>query len=270
MAGTSLASLIFQDVVWRLVSRDDETEIIGQYIPKDLQETIKGRWVQTRTLGRNQPILQFEDEESDVFTFTARVFAQHEGFFGLTRPDSIEDIVAQIRALPKADPRFGRPLIWDFAVGEVIRMTCVVESVGPVRYDRLRPAFGDFRGATFSLTLRRYVGYDTTLTEFQLPESLILPALERDSYEFLAQRAYGKPELGDAIRRRNPELRVPTLGELIHLPPETSLRENFVLTPQSPVLARTAENDERRREHVKLRGRSKLSYTLGPEWDKAV
>jgi hypothetical protein len=267
----------YNDLVWRLVSRDDGSIVEGQFEPNNLRKALSARYAEARTLGRFTPILMFEDNTVESYSFVVRVWAQHEGTLPLLgvvggggiAPDTVEDLVAAIEGLVRPDPRFGRPMIYDFTVGSVVALTCVVSEIGPVSFDKLRPSRGDFRGATFELTLLKYEEYDISL-QSSLTESLVQPFLSNDSFESMAFRAYGNPNAGEPLRRRNPGLVNPNVGDLLHLPPEPLLLTGFEFEPQAPALAFSDEQDAVRRDHFKLRGKDRVSFSLGPLWDKAV
>lgn len=266
MAGPGLLSLFFKDLNWKLESVDDGFSIEGQFTTTDLVEDISANYAEFRSLGRAQPILMFQDNANDRMSFTARFYAQHNGLLGLLA-DKIDDKVDAIRSLAKPVPELGRPRIFKFAVGESISMQCVVETVGGIAYERLRPMTGDLRGITAKIVLRRFQEYDVTLSG-SAAESLVQPFLANDSYEALAARVYGKAILGEALRRRNPDKATPTTGDFIHIPPQASLARGFAATPQAPALARNDANNERRRLLFKERSaRRSIVYTLGPAWD---
>lgn len=269
MASPGIADLFFKDLRGRLESIDDGFVFEAQYSTTDLVENIAANYTEFRSLGRVQPVLMFDDEKSDTMTFTIRFFAQHNGLFGLFG-DSIDDKVEQLRSLPRKVAELGRPRIFDFVIGESIGFRCVVETVGGISYDRLRPATGDLRGVTASIVLKRYEEYDVTLSGGNAAESVVQPFLSNDSYETLTKRVYGVALLGEALRRRNPDKAQPAVGTFVHIPPQAKLTKGFALTPQSPALATNEANDARRKTIFKThRARRRLSFSLGAEWDGA-
>jgi hypothetical protein len=271
MAGAGLISLFFKDLRWKLDSVDDSFSLTGQFTSTDLVENISANYAEFRSLGRAQPILMFEDNANDTMTFGVRFWAQHNGLFGFgILSDKIDDKVSQLRSLPRPVASLGRPRIFDFSLGESISMRCVVAGVGGISYDRARPMTGDLRGVTTSITLKRFEEYDVSVAG-RAAESLVQPFLADDSYEIMAQKFYGEPVLGEALRRRNPELPLPRAGTFIHLPPKQSLANGFALTPQSPVLKKSDATDALRNEAFRRQAqRKKLVYTLGPEWNKVA
>ena len=101
------------------------------------------------------------------------------------------------------------------------------------------------------------------------PESLIIPFFENESYESLTQRVYGTPHLGEALRRRNPELTSPKAGDFVHIPPASILASGRTSVPQSKTLDDSNSSMLRRRQYVAKRNvKSYRSHLLSPEWNK--
>ena len=268
----SIASLFMQEVVWRLTSLDYPGLIIeGQYHPTDLTENISANYAQLGTLGREQPILQYQNGDIHSVTFGAKVFAHHQGILGTgLNGDNIDDLVFQIRRLPQPDVDLKRPQIWDFTIGDTdnLIMTCVVKSVGGIRYDRLRPSDGSLRGAQFTIELWRYDPFSADLTGSQ-NESLVVPRRSNESFEFIAKKIYGDALIGEPLRRRHPDKVVPKNGDLIRVPPKSALTVGFVLEPESVSLKPSDATDDVRRKFFDLRGGSYKSHILGADWEGA-
>ena len=252
-----LADLLFQDVVWTLISLDTETEIIGQFPPTNLVENVSGVWASEGTLGLEQPILQFIRGAQETISLDVKVWAKHQGLLGtgsgaddLTEPGSAGLLgggqpgrasVDDIRNLARANPDLGRPEVWVFSVGEQFSQQVVVQSVGGIRYDRMRPKDGTLRGVLFRLSMMRYVEYNLD-TVIGASESLVVPAKEGDYYEIIANRVYGDAILGEALRRRNPDMRDLAVGDRVHVPQARTLRGELKLVPQStPLTSGTAQ-----------------------------
>ena len=228
-----ISDLLLPSLNWKLTSLDTSVVIEGQFLPQDLTENISSDYSSTTTTARGAPFIHFSAEGSRSITFTARVFAKHQGLFGLLQ-DEIEDLVTKIRRSPSVDSDLGRPHVWLFEAGKYVEMKCVVRSVGGITYDRMRPLDGSLRGISCRLDLLEFVDYSTQSATAN--ESLVVPILEGDSYELLASRHYGDPNAGEALRRRNPERPTPVAGEVIHVPPKDKLMRGFRRAPQSRVL----------------------------------
>lgn len=262
MASTS--DLFLQSLAWKLTSEDDGTVIEGQWAPSNHTHDMSAEYSAERTLGRSQPILQYDGDTLEKMKFQAHVRAMHQGVLGAGQ-ETIEDLVEKIKGTVRKT-ELGRPHVYVFESGDSISFTCVVKSIGGIVYDRMRPLDGTLRGVTFDIELWRYEPYDANMTG-SAAESLVLPLRENESFEGLAARVYGDPTVGEALRRRNPDKLVPTPGDLVHLPPKAMLVRGFSREQQTPVLR---GNDEKSRavvQHFLSRHRAYRSHTLGREWD---
>lgn len=240
-------SILNSPVLWSLVSEDDGSTLEGQYEPQNMVENIAGAWAAQGTLGLAQPILQFIGGELDVITLDVKVYARFDpvwkflqGPLFLKDEDfDVGDLVERIRNLPRATPELGRPMVYLFSVGEQVSKRVVVKSVGGIRYDRFRPmkplgvGGGEIRGVLCSFELWRYEPFDGKAL-ISAAESLVTPAKEGETFEHIAARVHGDPILGEALRRRNPDLRTLAPGDLVHVPDASILRRELLpLKPQS-------------------------------------
>jgi hypothetical protein len=240
------ADLLTKQIQWTLTSQDTATEIVGKFPPQNLRENISGVWASQGTLGLPQPVLQFIRGDQESTDVDLKAFARHRGVLGLglgavntpLGPEDIEEEVALIKSLPRANPDLGRPEVWLFVVGTQFQTQVVVQSVGGVRYDRFRPSDGSLRGVLFSCHMLRYIPFDVQdLTGQAEIESQVVPAQEGETYEHITARILGDAALGEALRRRNPERRTLAAGDLVHVPTRRKLRrEVFPLTPQNAFL----------------------------------
>lgn len=262
----SLADLLTRPVTWTLISQDDGTEIDGDFPGQNVVENVGGSWATQSTLGLDQPILQFMGGELETITLDVKVWAKHRGILGTgLLADDIEDRVNTIRNLARKDQDLGRPHVWLFSIGKQFLQRVVVQKVGGIAYDRFRDD-GSLRGALFSLELARYEPY--SISGLAEAESLVTPVKYGDTYELIAKRVHGDPLLGEALRRRNPDKRIPEVGDLIHVPSRRILRaEVYPLTPQSLFLK---DGDAQRANLVAAftdRGGAALSHILTQDWD---
>lgn len=229
-----ISDLLLPSLAWKLTSLDTGEVIEGQFIPQDLTENIGADYTTTSTVTRKEPFVHFSNQGARSITFTARVFAKHQGLFGVLQ-DEIEDLVTKIRKAPLVDGNLNRPHVFQFEAGKYVSMTCVVRSVGGITYDRMRPLDGSLRGLSCRFDLLEFRDYSVDGTTAN--ESLVVPILEGDSYELLAKRHYGDANAGEALRRRNPDRPTPVAGEMIHIPPKQSLLKGFLMRPQSKALS---------------------------------
>lgn len=258
-------ALLGKQVHWNLVSLDDGTQIEGQFHAQDLTENVSSTWATASTLGFGQPILQFITEDIDTISFTAKVFAKHEGLLGTgLLADDVQPMIELITGLPKVDPELGRPQIYVFGVGKYVR-TVVVTSVGGIKHDRFRGRDGSHRGAIFQISLTRYEPYD--ISSLAQAESLVTPARTGETYESIARRELGDPLLGEALRRRNPDRLVLQEGDLVHVPRAAILRkEVFPLTPQSLFLKNGTAQRQNKIDAFIERGGETPTHVLLTNW----
>lgn len=266
----SVASLFLQSVDWVLTSLDYPGHILtGQFSPTDLTEDISANYAELATLGREQPILQYQRGELIKIRFGAMIWAEHQGIFGLGA-DDIEDTVFEVRRLPQRDIDLKRPEIFDLTIGDTdnLHMTCVVKSVGGVRYDRLRPLDGSLRGVRFNIECWRYDPFDQDLTG-SANESLVVTRKSNESFELMARKVYGSAAVGEPLRRRNPKKVVLETGDLIRFPPKANLTVGFVLEPASTAMKPTDRQLATRRDFFDLRSRPFVSHILGIDWENS-
>lgn len=270
MAG--LASYIKWNTNWRLISLDDLTVISGQFAPTEVTEQYGARYASEDTLSRGQPIIQWDGDEVHEISFIARVWIHNELNFSpldlvATGGRSLYDLMDEIKATVRPDPTLRRPRVFSLKIGGIKGLSmdsCVVRNVGPIAYDRFLPTNGARRGATFSIRCQAYDPYNISLEGSGAPaESLVKPLYPGESFEQLAARVYGDPNLGEALRRRHPEYAIPVGGERIHLPPVDRLAAGFLRTPRHPVLARgNGPALEVRNAHFERVGRVRRSFRL--------
>lgn len=267
-----VADLLLQQIEWTLTSQDTGTEIVGKFPPTNLRENISGVWASQGTLGLPQPILQFIRGDQESTEVDLKAFARHRGLLGLgvgavntdLGPEDIEEEVELIKSLPRANPDLGRPEVWLFVVGSQFQTQVVVQTVGGVRYDRFRPSDGSLRGVLFSCRLLRYIPFDVAdLTGQAEIESQVVPTQEGETYEHIARRILGDPNLGEALRRRNPDRRVLAAGDLVHVPTRRKLsREVLPLRAQNAFL----KSGDRQRANLvdsfDARGDPRLTHVL--------
>ena len=178
-------------------------EIVFQFKPINFTENQAANWASSSSLGRDNPILQYNSGDQVVYEFEAQFWAE-------TEADAIETIIEALRNARRRDDNLGRPPLWNFNWGSIISDNVVVKSVGDIRYSDVRPD-GTARGANCRITLWKYEQTDIILTDPNkpLPSTYYRPAKVGEIWEQVALREYGDPLLGDALRRMNPQLHVP-------------------------------------------------------------
>jgi hypothetical protein len=274
-------------VTWSLSSMDfPGLEYTGDFPPIEVTENISGSWAEQKTLGLIQPILQFTGGNLETIEISIKVWAKHQGILGTgLLTDDIETRVEQIKDLPRPFPGLNRPQVWLFAmvpkssflsavISQAINLKgptpqlsqqVVVTSVGGIKYDPFR-GDGSLRGATFDISMSRYEPFDINNTATEA-ESLVTPAITGETYEHVAKRVHGDPNLGEALRRRNPDKLILREGDLVHVPSAKILRrESLPLTPQSLPL----KNGDSQRQNILAafqdRGGPQYTHVLKKDW----
>jgi hypothetical protein len=266
---------LFPENKWILdASEDGGPTIEGEFTALNVVENISGKWSEQSTLGMEQPVLQFICGELETITLDVKVWAKWHDPTGLLSAaasaigldpkwSDILEHVDEIKNLARKNPDIGRPHIYLFSLGSQLVQTVVVKSVGGIRYDRVRPLDGTLRGVLFSLTLARYVPYGEEAFSGQTNESLVVFAYKGETYEGIAERVYGDPVVGEALRRRNPDKTELEAGDQIHVPPARTLsREVKPLTPQSLFLKRAEAQRDVLIDVISVRGASVDSFIL--------
>lgn len=226
-----------------------------QFIPGGLTYNVASNYAETSTLNRDNPILQFTRGALKTISLEVRLFAE-------TSTRDVKPLLDELERACLRDPTLARPPIWVFVWGSVFDIQVVVESIGDVRYDTLRPD-GTVHGVTLALSLKRYEAYDLKLTDpdARPKDTFYRQARQGETWESLAGRHYREPLWGEHLRRLNPGLEAPVLGSTVLLPDADKLR-GTPITPQSFPLARTEAGIAFRRGLFAIRGRSKVSTIL--------
>lgn len=194
---------------WHVVVLDDTVNsqlragsvITGQFTPTEFR--ISGQGSNVPDFGgfsRENPLIQWVGGTAQAITFKARFFSEHA--FDSTAEEKLE----QMQLLRKCMEPMGRPPLLRFFWGSAIPggMECILESLGDIEFDEIRPD-GSIRGVTFSPTFKKY-------TPPRL-ERIVISTMERtpvhnvrdgETYEMIAQRQWGDPMLGVALREENP------------------------------------------------------------------
>lgn len=213
---------------WTIYNLDTDEKLVGQFEAEGLSEEWGSAYVEKWALNREHAILQFVHGNSDMLTFSGRLFQKNDTDVNPKKK------LGLLRKWKSRDRKLRRPPILSFWVGDAhISMTdCVIERISPT-YDR-PTVFGGLRGVTFSITLRQRWPYDVELG-VATGETRYHNVRQQDYYEMLALREYGKALWGDTIRQRHPALPELEIGDVVKLPSSEALRGTRV-KPQSIAL----------------------------------
>ena len=210
-------------------------EIVFQYEPQNLTESASSAYSSSTGMNRSNPFVQFSNGEQRTVTFEARMWASDS-------TQTIEERIADLKAAVEIDDDLKRPPRYQFIWGSVVDVLVVVQSIGGIRYDRLRPD-GTAIGATLSINLMKVVEWDVELVaEDRATDTFYSPTKAGDQWETIAVRQYGDALMGELLRRLNPSIPFPSdvPGTIVKLPRPETLR-NEPIEPTSPPLERTSE-----------------------------
>lgn len=219
------------------------------------EDGVGSDYAEATSLNRPFPIRQFVKGKQRVYSFEAMLFADSVG-------SNIDKDVDALRRAATRDDDLGRPPIWEFFWGPINEVV-VVDSVGGIKYGRLRPD-GTFRDARFNLQLSVYNQFDIKLTDpdARPHDTVYYIAQDGDTWERIAARQYNSALLGDFLRRRYPSMPgAPTPGTILRLPDKAKMAD-LIVTPESIPLKRTAEGLALAREMFRLRGGVRTSLVV--------
>lgn len=227
-----------------------------QFPPISFTENRAANWASQTGMTRENPILQFSNGEQRSFQFQARIWAHNESV-------SVEPIIDELKRATERDPDLGRPPRWSFVWGTAVSETVVVRSIGNIRYDELRPD-GSLRGALLQIELLVWRFTDVEFSGEPTPSTHYVVLRQGDTWEGVALKEYGDPDLGDLLRRRNPATLFPGCkpGTVVELPPRQKLLDEAELEPDSGPLRRTEEALEERARLFEARSQPRESLVL--------
>ena len=214
---TTLMGLLFgPNVLWSIRAPELDIEFEAQFEPIGLKMSAGGNYAMTQTLGRQYPIAQWLSGESDVVSFTGRLYARN--FL-----DQVAPKLKTLIKLSKRDRNLKRPPICEFSMGQgfmVIR--CFVSEIGSIVFDSFRHD-GTVRGCMFKITLIRYEPYGLKVTDTSTPEpsTIYKLAKEGDIYESVAAQMYGNAIKGVNLRKIQPDVPELSVGISVKVLPVT-------------------------------------------------
>ena len=213
------------DKLWILTDLDRNEDIVGQFIPQQVQKTVAGQIAQASSVNSQYPILQWIAGELETITFSAKLWATDSEDF------TVDDRLERLEDLVKRNTDLKRPPVCAFSLGDVpsLAVDCLVKTIGGITYDEVRDD-GTLRGVTLQLQLARYEEVEFEITDPSTPETFtrIRRAKKGDTYESIALDEYGDPTLGVLLRQLNPRIPGMDLADLrakdpIHIFPEDYL-----------------------------------------------
>ncbi len=234
---------------WRITNRDTNEEVEGDFEAEGVTRQISSTYAESIALGAQDAITQFLHGNVDTLSFQATFFADSVlgrvglNLFGGTK--SARDKLDKLEEWTKIDPRFSRPAVVLFSIGDgFIHQQSVIQSIGPINYGDLG-AFGEVKQITCTINLRKFVKFDiaSELAAGDPPESRFHRAKQGEYMELLAEREYGRPLIGDVIRKRHPKLQVLRVGDTVKLPSFEAIRSTPVAPDSVPLKGITKKKE---------------------------
>lgn len=192
---------------WYMIVQEDtglmnrNERITGQFTPQQVTQNIGAQIPEAGGFSRPSPIIQWVGGQLRTLSLSVRLFSEHkEDHTAAVKLAKLEKLVDEYHRETNRPPIVA--FFWGVAFPDGI--SCMVESLGGVSYDEIRPD-GTLRGVTLSMTLKKHSRY--------IFEQAALPGLEQtpvhiakhgETYEMIAKRHYGDPMIGVLLRQLNP------------------------------------------------------------------
>ena len=207
---------------WYLYNLDTDDKIEGQFPPEDTVQELSAAYAEESPLNRQHPIKQFLHGNSERVSFRGRLFAY-------TMDQSLVRPLRMLQSWTKRDKDLFRPPILHFWVGDsTLKIEqCVLEAISNIVYHDFRKD-GSPRDISFTINLSEFVPFELIVEEGG--DTRYHRARDRDYYEWLAQREYGDPMLGAAIRNDHPTQPLLEAGDVVKLPSASNMRKIVVKT----------------------------------------
>lgn len=246
--------------VWNLLNLDTGALVKGQFHPEDATMDISTAWSEKFGLNREHPIVQFLHGEVETFSFRSRYVAT-------TSAENLENELDNLKGFARVDEALDRPPILEFWFGNgtfsTFRNPCRLTGLSGIRYHR-PTFFGGLRHVEFTVNLREIKEF--TLEGPAVGNTRFHRAKDADYYEGLAEREYGNPLLGDAVRKIHPELPNIQVGDTIELPTASKLRKVKITQTSIPLQDgfNRQESPQRtlRLQEFERHNRVKVSHTI--------
>lgn len=222
-------------VKWMLIRLDPPLlgdTIVGQFQPEEYSKPAGAKWATQAIPRRVESHIQWTGSVDRVATFDAIFWAE-------AWPNDVSLDISRMEGTVDEDPILGRPPRYRFVWGGQ-SFDCVVLSLGgPTILDHW--ADGRPRGALFRPELRELratLDLAPTDPSAPVPSTRYVVAGDLDTWETVAQREYGDPNMG-AVARQGQTVAFPLSGQVFALPLMSTLRRQQ-LVARSVALADNA------------------------------
>lgn len=228
-------------VDWKIKNLDSGATFEPPYPITDsgVRMSVGGEVAQQARFGFQDPITQWVQGRLRSLTFVSVLFAE----------DSDENILGQLSDVVKLsikDETLGRPPICVFSWGKTISEVCMFDSVDPEIESLITTgaSAGHPKHVTLNFTVSRYVPFSQQQIDPTKPAKesyYLVVSAALQTYEGIAKRYYGRPLLGDRLRKRNPDMPMqPDVGSTIRIPARAVVTRETV-EPEFHALSLTNE-----------------------------
>lgn len=225
---------------WVLLNWDTDEELHGQFEPENASEDIGSTYSEKWALNRRFAITQFVHGNTETFSFEGRFFLQYGvELVKLTlMGENVEPLkrMTTLKQWAVRDTKLRRPPLLSFWIGDEAEISidkCVIESLSGIKYNRFTDD-GKIKDVSFTVTLRRWFPW-LQESEATKHDTYHHHVKQGEYYELLAQYEYKDPMAGDVIRKRNPTLPCPRIGETVPLPDYSKIRKVIVQPTSIPL-----------------------------------
>ncbi|MFH1569627.1 MAG: hypothetical protein ABIL09_16645 [Gemmatimonadota bacterium] len=186
---------------WRIKGLDPEVpfEIVGDFRPREgIEIGLAANLATSQGVNDQGELVQFLGGMSDRLTTTVELFSERTS-------DELRGRIEQLEALVRRHPRLRRPPLCRFSWGDVSREVFFASVGISVRREW---ANGQPAEVAVALSMIEVVDVAVEVSDPAAPpaESVEYVFQPGDTFELVAQRAYGDPLLGVLLRLRTPEL----------------------------------------------------------------
>ncbi len=266
---------------WTLEGQDKgfSEKFVGDLPPMGMEENVGSTLGDTSSIGKAVPAPQWLHGDTEVFTFTARLWARNSF-------KNVKQQVEVLKSFARKSDELKRAPIFLFSAGTEISFTCFVRGV-KFKYDDTLRSDGSIRGAIVDITLQKIeekikgdagtslaskikfvagvvggaAGIVASVKKLKNIPGGSLHTIDRTilvkqgmTFESIAKQEYGNPLLGDILRRTQPELADLQTGDVVELVDATEIKQ-MPVTQQAIPLRDTQENINLRATYLAMRGK---------------
>lgn len=214
---------------WYLESADQPGTVLQGQFPGEADENISSNFAQYTSLNRETQIVQFISGNSDQASFDVKLRARDSVFNNV-----IKDL-NQLKKWAKRDSKLKRPTLVNFWIGDGFLSVgpCFITQLSGIKYDK-PTSFGAVLEVNLKINLIKYTEFSFDSTPAY--ETRYHRAKYGDYYEWICQREYNNPLLGDVIRKRHPSKPNIQMTDIVKLPSVEAIRKEIIEPKSIPLI----------------------------------